>query len=183
MSRAHLSGSVSHLNPVPDPFSVATTWLIFLPLFLYSCESCSSEHPSLLLCPRASYSFFWAQLKVLLNQHPCEWRSPDAPECSTCSAFHARMGSGLVSLCLATSFLRAGLRVIYFPVPHSTCTAVWHVLTDIWWMVLAWCIFLATCGFYFLKSMPPWHDSTCHPREDIKRVQGALSPRYSLTSL
>lgn len=97
MSRAHLSGSVSLLNPSPDPFSAATTWPISLPLFVYSCESCSSEHPSLLLCPRASYSFFWAQFKVLLNQHPCEWCSPDAPECSTCSAFHARTSAGLVS--------------------------------------------------------------------------------------
>lgn len=120
-SWAHLSRSISHLNSAPNPLSADTTWLIFLPLFLYSCKSHSSEHPSLLLCPMESYASLQDQLKVLLNQQSCERCSPDATECSTCSAFHARSGLGLVSLCLAASFLRAGLSVIYFPIPHSTC--------------------------------------------------------------
>lgn len=160
-----------------------------MPSFFSCCKSLSSQHPLLLLCPRESYSSLGAQLKVLLNHHLCKRCSPLMLRRAACApttalfAFHARSASGHVSVCLAASFLRAGPRGIYFPVPH-TCNATGANrclvndpdLTD----------FPCHLQLLFFKihthNVLP-EDSTCHPREDVKHVWGPLSSRYSPVSL
>lgn len=129
-----LSGCPTPTFPGQPPISTlplcryhATT---FLPSFLDSCKSLSSEHPSLLLCPGGSYSSLQAQFTVLL----CEWHSLRIPTDSSACSGHSSvciprvLWSGLVSTSLAAGFLRARPRPIYsLPL---TASVILQVLTD-----------------------------------------------------
>lgn len=96
---------------------------------------------------------------------PIEW-STGSHLSSYCIPAHS--SSGLVSICLVTSFSRAGRRVVHFPDPHS----IWHKVGAHRCLVnlinFACHLLLLFLKVYLHNILP--EDSACHPREDVKHV-------------
>lgn len=185
----------SHLNTTPIPS--ATLHLILslqIPLDPLSADTFLTFAPLLYQIPQCRASFLASLSWEILFFHTGSaqsapvnnallWSPLSVVHAPTTAlfAFHASSGLGLVSICRATNFLRAELRVIHFPLSHST----WHkagahrcLVNDPDLRKFACRLLLLFFKVYIHHILP--EDSMYHPREDVKHVWGPCHPGIHL---